>query len=120
MKPLEWVGASKKDYLEFPDRVQDRCGYDLWVAQCGGKPASATPLRGFGGAGVLEIRAPYAGDTYRAVYTVELATAVYVLHCWQKKSARGRETAQIDSNLIRLRLEQARAIEHEKRLGERR
>jgi phage-related protein len=61
-------------------------------------------LRGFGGAGVLEIVDDFEGDTYRAVYTVRFADAVYVLHCFQKKSKQGRSTPRQDLELIRRRL----------------
>jgi len=63
---------------EFPDPVQDSMGYALYQAQIGLKHSSAKPLKGFGGAGVLELVADHVGDTFRAVYTVKFATAVYV------------------------------------------
>jgi phage-related protein len=69
------------------------------------------PLKGFGGAGVLEVVADSDGDTYRAVYTVRLRTAVYVLHAFQKKSAHGIRTAQHDMDLVRRRLAWAQRIE---------
>jgi phage-related protein len=53
--------------------VKDAIGYTLYIAQLGGKHPDAKPLRGFGGAGILEIVEDHAGDTYRAVYTVRLA-----------------------------------------------
>ncbi len=86
-------------------------GYALYVAQMAGKHPQAKPLRGFGGAGVLEVVEDYAGDTYRAVYTVRLATAVYVLHAFQKKSKRGTETPRQEIELIRARLRRAEDIE---------
>lgn len=82
-------------------------GFALYVAQQGGKHADAKPLRGFGGAGVLEIVEDRAGDTYRAVYTVRLAGRVYVLHAFQKKSKTGAETPKAEINLIKSHLKRA-------------
>jgi phage-related protein len=67
-------------------------GAALWDAQIGDKASSAKPLKGFGGASVLEIIDDFDGDTFRAVYTVRFAAAVYVLHAFQKKSRRGIAT----------------------------
>ena len=83
-------------------------GYALYLAQCGDKHLDAKPLRGFGGgAGVLEVVADHDGDTYRAVYTVRFADAVYVLHAFQKKSKRGIATPKREIERIRQRLQQA-------------
>jgi phage-related protein len=82
-------------------------GFALYEAQTGGKPDNAKPLRGFGGAGVLEVVEDHDGDAYRAVYTVKLAGAVYVLHCFQKKSKSGIETPQQTIELIKRRLKLA-------------
>jgi phage-related protein len=65
-------------------------------------------LRGFAGAGVLEIVDDHDGDTYRAVYTVRFAGAVYVLHAFQKKSKRGIATPKAELDLIKQRLKRAR------------
>jgi phage-related protein len=108
-KPLFWVGASKADLKMFPDEVQDVMGYALDFAQQGKKHPDAKPLKGFGGAGVLEIVDDYDGNTYRAVYRVKFADAVYVLHCFQKKSKHGIATLQQDLDLIERRLRRARA-----------
>jgi phage-related protein len=86
VKPIVWTGSSKKDLKRFPVRVQRAVGRALQDAQWGGTAKTAKVLRGFGGAGVLEIVENHDGDTYRAVYTVKLASAVYVLHVFQKKS----------------------------------
>lgn len=104
VKPLFWVGSSKNDLRKFPEDVQDAMGYALHHAQIGEKHKNAKPLRGFGGAGVLEVVEDYDGDTYRAVYTVKFAGAVYVVHVFQKKSRRGSETSKSDLNLIKQRL----------------
>ena len=92
IKPVSWIGSSYKDFREFPDPVQDSMGYALYQAQIGLKHDRAKPLKGFGGAGVLELVADHVGDTFRAVYTVKFAAAVYVLHAFQKKSKSGAKT----------------------------
>jgi phage-related protein len=79
----------------------------LYLAQRGGRHAQAKPLKGFGGAGVLEIVEDHDGNTYRVVYTVKLAAAVYVLHAFQKKSTRGIATPQHELELIKQRLKAA-------------
>lgn len=85
-------------------------GYALYVAQQGGKHRDAKPLKGFGGAGVVEIVTDFDGDTFRAVYTIRLAGAVYVLHVFQKKSKTGRATPRLEMDLIEQRLREAERI----------
>jgi phage-related protein len=109
-KPLVWIGSSRKDLKTFPEEVQDVFGYALHVAQMGGKHPDAKPLKGFGGAGTLEIVDDHRGDTYRAVYTVKLRGMVYVLHAFQKKSTTGIATRKEDIDLIKQRLRQAREL----------
>ena len=92
-----------------PEDVIDVFGFALHLAQTGKKHVNAKPLRGFGGAGVLEVVEDHLGDTYRAVYTVKIDDAVYVLHCFQKKSKQGIETPKHDMDLIRERLKVAQA-----------
>ena len=83
-------------------------GYALYLAQTGSKHPDAKPLRGFGGAGVLEVVDDAGRDTYRVVYTITLPNAVYVLHAFQKKAKRGIATPKKDIDLIRDRLHRAR------------
>jgi phage-related protein len=109
IKPVSWVGSSQKDFRAFPDSVQDEIGYALYQAQIGGKPSNAKPLHRFGGASVLEIVANEMGDTFRAVYTVKFATAIYVLHAFQKKSKSGIKTPAEDMKLIEQRFKVAEA-----------
>jgi len=111
MKPLVWVGSSLEDVRRFPEAVKRTMGYALYLAQAGGKHPDAKPLTGFGGAGVLEVAEDFSGDTYRAVYTVRLAGAVYVLHAFQKKSRRGIATPRQDLDLIRARLRRAEELD---------
>jgi phage-related protein len=69
MKTLKWIGSSKDDLIAFPAPVRKEAGYALYLAQIGLKAVKAKPLKGFGGAGVLEVIADHDGNTYRAVYT---------------------------------------------------
>ena len=105
-RPLLWVASSKRDYREFPPRVQDTLGFELFLAQTGQHPPSAKSLRGLG-SGVVELIEDFDGDTYRAVYTVRFREAVYVLHAFKKKSKRGIATPKSDSDLIKRRLKDA-------------
>ncbi len=107
LKPLRWIGPSKDELMNFPKPVMRAIGFALYEAQTGDKPDNAKPLHGFGGAGVLEVIDDHDGNTYRAVYTVRLGNAVYVLHCFQKKSAKGIKTPKHIVELIERRLKLA-------------
>jgi phage-related protein len=112
-KSLRWVASAKRDLLDMPRAVQRKAGFALYLAQVGEKHPAARPLKGFGSAGVLEVVEDYQSDTYRAVYTVRFQRAVYVLHCFKKKSARGAETPKPDMDLIRARLKVAEQMDKE-------
>ncbi|MBI1265703.1 MAG: addiction module toxin RelE [Alphaproteobacteria bacterium] len=114
VRPCFFIGASLDDLRSFPEPVRQTVGLALYEAQRGLKSRGAKQLKGFGGAGVLEVMDDFDGDTWRAVYTVQLAGAVYVLHCFQKKSKHGVATPPRDLALIRGRLEAAR--DHHDRL----
>jgi len=107
LRPLFWVGSSKRDYGAFPARVQDNLGFALFLVQTGQHPPAAKLLKGLG-SGVVELVEDFDGDTYRAVCTVRFKDAVYVLHAFKKKSKRGIKTAKADIDLIKRRL---RAVE---------
>jgi phage-related protein len=111
-KHVLWVGSSKKDLMAMPDEVKSAFGFALYLAQQGKKHQNAKPLKGFSGAGVIEVVEDCLGDTFRAVYTVKIAEVIYVLHCFQKKSKRGIETPKQEIDLIRDRLKMAQ--EHAK------
>lgn len=106
LRPLFWMASSLEDLREFPDDVQDQFGHELFLAQIGQHPPSAKPFKGVGG-GVVELIENHDGDTYRAVYTVRLATGVYVLHAFKKKSKQGIKTPPRDVELIKKRLKAA-------------
>jgi phage-related protein len=107
IKPVNWVGSSYRDFQAFPEAVKDSMGFALYRAQVGKIHERAKPLRGFGGAGVVELVENYRTDTYRAVYTVRFADFVYVLHAFQKKSKKASETPRHEIDLIRRRLKAA-------------
>jgi phage-related protein len=109
-KELIWVGSSRKDLRGFPPVVRRTFGFALFAAQLGEMPPEAKPLRGFRGAGVLELIENYDRNTYRAVYTVRFATKIYVLHVFQKKSKRGIATPRHEINMIRERLKTAERL----------
>jgi phage-related protein len=114
-KRLYWIGSSLKDISRFPSDAQRSVGFALSAAQYGGKHPSAKPWK-VEGPGILEVVKDYDGDTYRAIYTVRFAQAVYVLHVFQKKSPRGIETRQSDVALVRERLKVAQR-DYEERHG---
>ncbi len=99
MATLEW--------LRFPASVQKDIAIALTAVQVGQKSPAAKPLKGFRGAGVLEVVENHDGNAYRAVYTVKLAGMVYVLHVFQKKAKRGIATPKKELELIRSRLRAA-------------
>ena len=103
-KPIWWAGRSKDAFEQFPHEVKEDVLYALEEAQWGGKALSAKPLKGFRGAGVLEIIENHAGDAYRAVYTVKFKEAVCVLHAFQKKSKRGIRTPRREMRIIEANL----------------
>ncbi|KJS38473.1 MAG: toxin RelE [Rhodospirillaceae bacterium BRH_c57] len=114
-KPLEWIASSYKDLMALPPDMRRRFGYALSLAQMGDQDDAAKVLKGFGGAGVLEVVEDDAGGTYRAVYTVKFVEAVFVLHCFQKKSKSGIATPKADMDIIRARLRVAEALAQELR-----
>lgn len=114
-KPVIWVGSSKRALLKFPARVIRDMGAALSTAQYGGVDSAAKTWKGQG-PGVLEIVEDFDRATYRAVYTVRFRVAIYVLHCFQKKSPSGIRTAKRDIELIAQRLRDAR-VDYEERYG---
>src|SRR5260370_14719643 len=106
-KPLFWVGSSRKDIREFSRPVRQTFGQALFDAQTGGKHPGAKPLKGFKGAGVLEVVEDDDGNTCRAVYTVKFPGVVYVLHVFHKKSKSGRKTPPGEIDKVAARLKEA-------------
>lgn len=113
-KELRWVGRSKEELGALPREVQRAFGYALWLAQIGEKHPRAIPLKGFGGAGVLEVVEDDAAGTYWGMYTVRFAEVVYALLFFQKKSHRGVRTDKRLIDLLRQRLREAET-DHDQR-----
>ena len=113
-KEVIFVASAQEDLRAFPDDVKQVMGFALYEAERGGKHPAAKPLKGFKGAGVLEILDDHDGDTYRVVYTVRLEDELYVLHAFQKKSKKGIATPQSDLDLIAKRLALAERIHAER------
>jgi phage-related protein len=113
-KPIVWIGSSRRDLKTFPKQVRSDIGQALYTAQMGETDPAAKPLKGFGGARVMEIIDRYDTNTYRAVYTVQISNVIYVLHTFQKKSKSGIATPQKDIDLIRRRLAEAQRLNRQR------
>ncbi|MGB9146725.1 MAG: type II toxin-antitoxin system RelE/ParE family toxin [Acidobacteriaceae bacterium] len=113
-RPVIWLGSTRKDVRSFPRPVRRDIGMALYAAQHGELDPAAKPMKGFGGGSMVEVVSDFRGDTWRAVYTVRFADAVYVLHAFQKKSKRGMATPRQELDLIRRRLAEAERLRREK------
>ena len=113
-RPVEWLGSTRKDVRSFPRPVRRDIGMALYAAQHDELDPAARPMKGFGGSSVVEIVSDFRGDTWRAVYTVRFAEAVYMLHAFQKKAKRGIATPRQDLDLIRRRLAEAERLHRER------
>ena len=111
-KPCIFIGSSRRDLAAFPEQVRGEIGHALHEVQSGGEPISAKALKGFGGRAILEIIENFDGDTFRAVYTVRFAGAVYVLHVFQKKAKKGVATPKHEIERIKARLRDAEEHYH--------
>ena len=107
LKPVRWVGTSLRELRACPRAVRLDIGQALFTAQDGNTDPAAKPLKGFGGASVMEIVVSHQGNAWRAVYTVRFAGAIYVLHVFQKKSTRGIATPAREMELIKRRVTEA-------------
>jgi phage-related protein len=117
-KPCVFIGSSRRDLAALPEQVRGDVGHALHEIQCGGEPISAKALKGFHGRSVLEIVEDFDGETFRAVYTVRFAGAVYVLHVFQKKAKKGVATPKHEIERIKTRLREAE--EHHRAHAEKR
>jgi phage-related protein len=105
LKPIRWMGDSRRRLQAFPKAVRYEIGQALYQAELSGTHPSVSPMRGMS---VVEIVSDYSGDTYRGIYTTKFKGQVYVLHCFKKKSTIGIKTPTRDLELIRKRLSEAR------------
>ena len=104
LKPVDWVGTARRDLRELPPAVQRFFGQAILTAQAGGKALDAKPLKGFGGASVVEIVCSHQGNAFRVVYTTKYPDSICILHVFQKKSRSGSKTSLADIKTIKRRL----------------
>ncbi len=97
VRPVVWMGTSREDLRGFPPDVRRDIGQAFYAAQQGSTDPAAKPR-------AWEIVDRHETNTYRAVYTVQFAGRIYVLHAFQKKSTKGIATPQKDIDLVRQRL----------------
>jgi phage-related protein len=112
LRPIVWLGNSKKSLREFPDGAQKLLGDELQLIQFGGMPKDAKPFKGVG-SGVLELALRYVSDAYRVVLAVQIGRRIYVLHAFQKKSKKAIETPKRDVDLIKKRYAEAQELARE-------
>ena len=105
VKPVVWMGSSRKDLSRMPASVKQVFGFAIFPAQRGEAHPDARPMKGFGGsATVMELKEDFMSDTWRAMYTVKLGDGVHVLHCFRKKSTAGTSTPKLEIDVIARRL----------------
>ena len=90
-KPIEFCGSAREDLRDFPQAARREAGFQLDRVQRGLEPENWKPMSTIG-AGVREIRIADAGGAFRVMYVAKFAAALYVLHCFQKKTQRTRES----------------------------
>jgi len=112
LRPLVWLGDSKRSLRDFPEGAQKLLGDELQLIQFGGMPRDAKPFKGVG-SGVLEIALRYASEAYRVVLALQISSRIYVLHAFQKKSKKGIETPKRDVELIKKRYTEAQELARE-------
>jgi phage-related protein len=113
MRPLVWMGNSRRNIRAFPAEAQKTIGDELQLIQFGGMPRDAKPFKGVG-SGVIEIALRHETDAYRTVVAVQLGRRIYVLHAFQKKSKRDIATPKHEVDLIKQRYKEAKELaEHE-------
>jgi phage-related protein len=114
LRPLVWLGNSRRNIQAFPVEAQKLIGDELQLIQFGGMPKDAKPFKGVG-SGVFEIALRHDTEAYRTVLAVQLGTKVYVLHAFQKKSKKGIATPKHEVNLIKERYREGEELaKHEK------
>ena len=108
-RPVSWIKAALREFETFPDGVRITCLTALTIAAEGGKADIAKPMRGLG-SGVFEIALPFRGDAFRVVYAVQLGEDIWVVHVFQKKSARGIKTPKAEIDLLKDRLKRLKEM----------
>jgi len=87
---IRWVGSAYDDLLAFPRDARKEAGFQLGKVQAGLEPADWKPFDEVG-AGTQEIRIREASGIYRVIYLAKFEEAIYVLHCFQKKTQATRK-----------------------------
>lgn len=114
IRPLIWLGDSRKKILDFPEEVRKLIGDELQLIQFGGMPKDAKPFKG-AGPGIIEIALKYDKEAYRCVQAVQLGLNIYVLHAFQKKSKKGIATPKKEVDLIKRRYREAQELEKDEK-----
>lgn len=109
IRPLIWLGDSRKKILDFPEEVRKLIGDELQLIQFGGMPKDAKPFKG-AVPGIIEIALKYDKEAYRCVQAVQLGLNIYVLHAFQKKSKKGIATPKKEVDLIKKRYREAQEL----------
>ena len=104
-KEIRWLGSCYRDLLAFPDEAHRLAGFQLHKIQSGLDSDDWKPFDSIG-AGTREIRIRDEDGIYRVMYVTKFAEALYVLHCFQKKT---QKLGPHDRNIAETRY---RAITH--------
>jgi phage-related protein len=108
-RPISWIKAARKEFEKFPAEAQISCWRALVVASEGDKADFVKPLLGLG-SGVFEVVLPYRGDAFRVVYAVQIASEIWVIHAFQKKSTQGIKTPKHEIDLVQGRLKRLKEM----------
>ncbi|MDP1692356.1 MAG: type II toxin-antitoxin system RelE/ParE family toxin [Burkholderiaceae bacterium] len=84
-KEIRWVGSSYDDLRAFPKEARKEAGFQMGKVQAGFDPTDWKPFDDVG-PGTKEIRIKDASGIFRVLYVAKFEEAVYVLHCFQKKT----------------------------------
>lgn len=106
-RPVSWIKAARKDFDGFPKGAHAPFLAALTIAAEGGKADIAKPMQGLG-SGVFEIALAFRGNAFRAVYAVQLADEIWVVHAFQKKSKPSVRTPKHEIDLVKDRLKRLR------------
>ncbi len=100
LKKVVWLGDSKEAISEFPESVREDLGFQLFLLQKGKPPTKSRPMKSIGKS-VFELKEQDSKGWYRVIYTIEVKSKIYVLHCFKKQSAK---TSKPDLELAKVRL----------------
>jgi len=106
VKDVVFIGGADDELRSFPHPARQRAGYQLYLVQTGAEPADWKPMTTIG-SGCREIRVRDESGAYRVFYIATVGDAVYVLHCFKKKTQR---TAKADLNVGKARYQAMRAL----------